>query len=121
MRLLFPLAIVSVVTGMGWLETFNVAMNDPVQYEAALKSAEKSIFAFGGAFLLMVFLDFFFDEKDVKWVTIVEGSKLMESVSAVANIELILAIATGIVLGQVTQDFNVVIAFMYGVLRNNFV
>lgn len=119
MRLVFPLAIVSFVTGMGWLETFNVAMNEPARYEAALKSAETSIFAFGGAFLLMVFLDFFFEEKDVKWVTIVEGSKLVEKVSSVANIELIIAIAIGIVLGHFTQDFGVLVAFMYGVLLHS--
>lgn len=119
MRLLFPLVIVSIVTGMGWIETLDMAMNDPLKYETALKSAEHSIFAFGGAFLLMVFLDFFFEEKEVKWVHFVEGSQLMKSVSTVANIELIIAIFTGILLGHITQNFDVLVSFMYGVLLHS--
>lgn len=119
MRLVFPLAIVSLVTGMGMLETLQVAMNQPDEYEKVLKSTESTIFAFGGAFLLMVFLDFFFGEHDVKWVTFVEGSKTMETFSGVANIELITAIMVGIALGHITQDFGVVLAFMYGVLLHS--
>lgn len=119
MRLVFPLAIVSIVTGMGMIETLHVAMNQPDEYEKVLKSTESTIFAFGGAFLLMVFLDFFFGEHDVKWVTFVEGSKTMETFSGVANIELITAIMIGIGLGHITQDFSVVLAFMYGVLLHS--
>lgn len=119
MRLIFPLAIVAVVTGMGMIETLQVAMNEPDRYEAMLKSTESTIFAFGGAFLLMVFLDFFFGDHDVKWVSFVEGSKTMEKFSGVANIELITAIMIGIGLGHITQDFGVVLAFMYGVLLHS--
>ncbi|MBD3809867.1 MAG: DUF475 domain-containing protein [Sulfuricurvum sp.] len=111
MRLVFPLAIVSFVTGMGMIETLQVAMNQPDEYEKVLKSTESTIFAFGGAFLLMVFLDFFFEEKEIKWVTFVEGSKLMKKASTVNSIELIMAIITGILLGHITHDFGVVLAF----------
>lgn len=119
MRLLFPLAIVAIVTGMGLMETLQVAINEPARYEGILKSTETTIFAFGGAFLLMVFLDFFFQERDIKWVKFVEGSKIVEKFSGVANIELITAIIIGIVLGHITQDFGVVLAFMYGVLLHS--
>lgn len=119
MRLLFPLAIVSIVTGMGLSETLQVAINEPARYEGILKSTETTIFAFGGAFLLMVFLDFFFEERDIKWVKFVEGSKIVEKFSGVANIELITAIIVGITLGHVTHDFGVVLAFMYGVLLHS--
>lgn len=119
MRLVFPLAIVSFVTGMGMIETLQVAMNQPDEYEKVLKSTESTIFAFGGAFLLMVFLDFFFEEKEIKWVTFVEGSKLMKKASTVNSIELIMAIITGILLGHITHDFGVVLAFMYGVLLHS--
>lgn len=119
MRLIFPLAIVSFVTEMGMIETLQVAMNEPARYESILKTTESTIFAFGGAFLLMVFLDFFFEERDIKWVTIVEGSRFMEKASSVANIELITAIMVGIALGHITQDFGVVLAFMYGVLLHS--
>ncbi len=116
MRLLFPLAIVAIATGMGLVETLQVAMGEPERYEAILKSTEKSIFAFGGAFLLMVFLGFFFEERDVSWIKILEKSTLVQKVSLLSNVELTIAIATGIVLGHSTQDFSVLLAFMYGVL-----
>ena len=116
MRLIFPLAIVAIVTGMGLFETLDVAMNQPLVYEKALKSAEQTIFAFGGAFLLMVFLDFFFEERDIKWMHFVEGSKIVEKASKINNIELIIAIMVGLGLGHITGSFSVVMAFMYGVL-----
>ena len=116
MRLIFPLAIVAIVTGMGLFETLDVAMNQPLVYEKALKSAEQTIFAFGGAFLLMVFLDFFFEERDIKWMHFVEGSKIVEKASTINNIELIIAIMVGLGLGHITGSFSVVMAFMYGVL-----
>ena len=47
MRLLFPLAIVSIVTGMGLFETLHVAMNEPHRYESILKTTETTIFSFG--------------------------------------------------------------------------
>jgi len=119
MRLIFPLAIVSIASGMGFIETLDVAMHQPKEYETILKTTEANIFAFGGAFLLMVFLDFFFEERDVKWVRFIEGSKIVEHFSGVANIELILAILTGIVLGHATQDFNILLSFMYGVLLHS--
>lgn len=119
MRLVFPLAIVSVASGMGLLETLDVAMHQPQQYESILKTTESSIFAFGGAFLLMVFLDFFFEEREIKWVRFIEGSKIVERFSAVSNIELIIAILAGIILGHITQDFNVLLAFMYGVFLHS--
>lgn len=116
MRLLFPLGIVAIATGMGLIETLQVAIGEPERYEAVLKSTEKNIFAFGGAFLLMVFLDFFFEEKEVYWIKMLENSKLITKLSLLSNIELSIAIAVGIGLGHTTQDFSVLLAFMYGVL-----
>ena len=119
MRLLFPLAIVSVVTGLGFLEVLDIAINEPKRYELSLHSAESQIFAFGGAFLLMVFLDFFFEDHEVKWFKFLEGSRAIKGFSQVANIELIIAIITGIALGHFTQNFEVLLAFMYGVLLHS--
>jgi hypothetical protein len=119
MRLLFPLAIVAIVTGMGLLETLDVAMNDAARYESILKSTEGTIFAFGGAFLLMVFLDFFFEEREITWLGIVENSRILKRFSGVSNIELIIAIIVGLTLGEITESFSVVMAFMFGVLLHS--
>jgi len=116
MRLIFPLAIVAIVTNMGLVETFYTALNNPVKYEHALKSAENTIFAFGGAFLLMVFLDFFFEEKEVAWIKKLENSKLVKKLSLLSNISLSIAIMVGLILGHLTNSFDILLAYMYGVL-----
>lgn len=74
MRVLFPLLIVGVVAKMGPVEVVNLALFHPADYARALVSAHHQIAAFGGAFLMMVFLKFFIDEnKDVHWVSVLEA------------------------------------------------
>ena len=116
MRLIFPLAIVAIVTNMGLMETFYTALNNPAKYEHALKSTEHTIFAFGGAFLLMVFLDFFFEEKEVAWIKKLENSRLVKKLSLLSNISLSIAIMVGLILGHLTNSFDILLAYMYGVL-----
>jgi hypothetical protein len=73
MRLVFPIVIVAVAAGINMPEVVNLALNDQAQYAHLLKEAYPDIAAFGGIFLLMVFLNFFFDEeKDHHWVSFIE-------------------------------------------------
>ena len=45
-----------------------MALNDPVQYSEKLLAHHAEIAAFGGMFLLLVFLNFLFDDgKDTHW------------------------------------------------------
>ncbi|KAA8731636.1 DUF475 domain-containing protein [Acinetobacter qingfengensis] len=68
MRLIFPLLIVAVTADMGMIEVAKLALNDPAQYSARLMAHHAEIAAFGGMFLLLVFLNFMFDdEKDTHW------------------------------------------------------
>ena len=73
MRFVFPLVVVSAVARLGPLEALRLAAFRPDEYARLLTSAHVALGAFGGAFLAMVFLKFFFDEeKDVHWVGAVE-------------------------------------------------
>lgn len=73
MRFVFPLAVVSVVAKIGPIETVRLAAFDPNEYARLLQSAHVSLGAFGGAFLAMVCLKYFFDaEKEVHWIAVVE-------------------------------------------------
>ena len=65
MRMIFPLAIVAVIAGVGIIDAFLLAVFNPVKYAEALTSAHVAVAAFGGAFLLMVFLKYFIDRKKV--------------------------------------------------------
>lgn len=69
MRLVFPLAIVSIAATLGPLEAIKLAFTQPEEYERILTSVHHEVVGFGGAFLLMIFLDFFFNkEKDHHWL-----------------------------------------------------
>jgi hypothetical protein len=73
MRIVFPLAIVAIAAGLGPVETVQLSLNDPVRYEEIVSSAHVGIAGFGGAFLAMVGLKFFFDQdKEVHWIAVVE-------------------------------------------------
>jgi hypothetical protein len=73
MRFAFPLLIVAVVANMGPINALLLAIHDPKQYESILTSVHNEISAFGGAFLMMLFLKFFFDEeKEIYWVSMIE-------------------------------------------------
>ena len=68
MRLIFPVVIVAVTADMGVIEVAKLALNDPKTYSERLMAHHAEIAAFGGAFLLLVFLNFFLDEgKDTHW------------------------------------------------------
>ncbi len=122
MRFLFPIIIVAVASGMGVLETFNIAVENPSQYQETLQSVEKLIYAFGGSFLLMVFFDFLFDEdREAKWIKILEESKALEKASSINNIELILSISIGIILVYLTKDYGVALAYFGGILLHSLI
>ena len=69
MRLVFPSIIVSFSGGISAIETMKMALNNPDQYAQVLTDAYPVISAFGGMFLLLVFLNFLFDSnKETHWL-----------------------------------------------------
>lgn len=74
MRLIFPIVIVAVTADMGMIEVVQMALNDPKTYSEKLLAHHAEIAAFGGLFLLLVFLNFLFDDgKDVHWFVPLES------------------------------------------------
>jgi hypothetical protein len=73
MRIIFPLLIVVIAANVGPWTAIVMAASQPEEYARIMKEAHLPIAAFGGTFLMMVGLSFFFDnEKDVHWVTWIE-------------------------------------------------
>jgi hypothetical protein len=69
MRLLLPLLIVSLTTGMVFSEVYNMAVNEPEKYSEQLHHHHAEVMLFGGGFLMMVALTWLFDhERDVHWL-----------------------------------------------------
>lgn len=61
MRFIFPIVIVMITAGLSWSTVLDSALNDPAAYAKHLEEAYPLISSFGGAFLLMLSLYFFFD------------------------------------------------------------
>lgn len=69
MRVVFPILIVSLTSGLSWGSVIDLAFNHPAEYAHHLEDAHPVISAFGGAFLLMLAFQFFFDdERDTLWL-----------------------------------------------------
>ncbi|OBH24235.1 hypothetical protein A5692_05410 [Mycobacterium sp. E342] len=83
MRLLFPLLIVWATAGLDPVRAMELALRPPPHgalefpdgspsYEKLITAAHPQIAAFGGMFLLMLFLDFIVYDRDIKWLKWIE-------------------------------------------------
>ncbi|MDT9684877.1 DUF475 domain-containing protein [Streptomyces sp. TRM76323] len=72
MRLVFPVVIVAISAKVGPIEAVQLALDQPEQYKNLVTDAHAAIAAFGGMFLLMIFLDFIFEEREHKWLAWLE-------------------------------------------------
>jgi uncharacterized protein len=73
MRLVFPLVIVAVATGLGMIDVWHMALDTPTEYARHLTDNHAEVATFGGAFLLLVFLNFLFDDdKELHWLGWIE-------------------------------------------------
>ena len=83
MRLLFPLLIVWASAGIDPVRAMELALHPPPHgaleypdgspsYQKLVLAAHPQIAAFGGIFLLMLFLDFIVYDRDIKWLKWIE-------------------------------------------------
>ena len=73
MRLVFPLLIVAVVAHLNPFEALKMAAFAPQDYAHIMSSVHHEVSAFGGAFLMLVALKYFFDHNtDVHWIGAIE-------------------------------------------------
>ena len=94
MRFLFPIAVVAIFAKLSVYNVIDLAFNNVNEYARYLELTHAPIVAFGGAFLLMLFMDYFTEEKDVHWISCIEN-KLM----CLSNLRGICTIVTLAVLG----------------------
>jgi uncharacterized protein len=99
MRLIFPLIVVTIAGHISPVQALDLALHHPHQYAAKLTEAHPAIGAFGGIFLLMIFLDFVFGDQDIKWLVHLERplakiGKLDQASVIIALLFLIVAATT---------------------------
>lgn len=99
MRFVFPLVIVTVMASVNPWEALVIAATQPDRYAELMLNAHLQVSAFGGTFLMMVALNFFYDEdKKVHWISLFEKipvflGKKVESVSAIITLVVMSGIA----------------------------
>ncbi|TCJ39313.1 DUF475 domain-containing protein [Parafrankia sp. BMG5.11] len=118
MRIVFPLAIVAIAAGLGPIDAVSLSLNDPLEYERIVSSAHIGIAGFGGAFLAMVGLKFFFDgEKDIHWIGTIERFLGRFAALPAAEIALLLLAVWGISLTLESADaLTFVVAAILGLV-----
>lgn len=73
MRIVFPIVVVALSAQLSWNEVLSLAISNPEAYSKALEIAHPTIAAFGGMFLTMLALHFFFDKhRKIMWLKAVE-------------------------------------------------
>ncbi len=118
MRLVFPIVIVAVVTGLGFVEVINLALKEPVRYGQVLTSAYPMIAAFGGSFLLMVFFNFIFDlKRKVHWLGTFE--RYLAAMGKLDSLGIVLALIVAVAISLFVTEalrFHVLLSGVAGVM-----
>lgn len=102
MRVLFPLLIVWIASGLGPVEAIRLALNPPADgashfpdgspsYETLITDAHPQIASFGGMFLLMLFLDFVLSQKQVTWLSWIE--RPLQRIGRLPRLDVVLGIS----------------------------
>jgi hypothetical protein len=96
MRLVFPLVVVAFAAGLSPTEAVSLAMEKgdpetPGTYGYILHEAHPSIAAFGGMFLLMLFLNFLLDEREVLWLRWIE--RPFQAIGRIDSTAVVIALA----------------------------
>ncbi len=103
MRIVFPILIVVFAAKIGPIEALRLAASEPEEYSRIVGDAHLSIAAFGGAFLMMVALKYFFDEgKDIHWIASVEGA--MSRFSSVQGLELAIVLTIILIFATIMPE-----------------
>ncbi|MEM8518586.1 MULTISPECIES: DUF475 domain-containing protein [unclassified Janthinobacterium] len=116
MRLLFPLVIVSVATGLGLLDVWTMATTTPDVYAKHLTDNHAQVAAFGGAFLLLVFLNFLFDdEKELHWLGWAEEKVNALGTESLAVLITMGAVAACVAMGPAEEKYSVLASGIVGI------
>jgi hypothetical protein len=91
MRLVFPILVVTIFAAISPISVIKMALFNSTEYAHYLHLAHAPIVTFGGAFLMMLFLSYFFNgNKNTHWIKPIE--KPLSQVGDLKGIEIILTL-----------------------------
>ncbi len=118
MRFLFPILVVSIFSKLKMLEVAKIALSDSDKYAYYLHQTHAQIVTFGGMFLIMLFLNYFFNhEKEVHWIRPLEN--WLSHFDHIKGIEVIISLLMLLGLQNIVPDeqkLHVIIAGISGVI-----
>lgn len=103
MRIVFPLLIVVIAAHVGPIDALVMAASRPEDYARIMHDAHLPIAAFGGTFLMMVGLSYFFDgEKDIHWISWLEGQ--MARFASIKGIEVAFVLVVALAFARLLPE-----------------
>lgn len=118
MRLLFPLLIVSQAADLDISAVWQMALNNPKMFSTHLTNHHAEVAAFGGVFLLLVFLNFLFDEeKELHWLGNVEAK--LASFGKLGSLPVLVTLISVIIISglvEVEKQFVVLKSGIWGIV-----
>lgn len=113
MRIVFPLLIVVVAADLGPWQAIHLAATQPNEYARIIGEAHIGIAAFGGSFLMMVALNYFFDEgKQIHWIAMLE--RQMARFASVRGLEVALVLLVMLCFSQLLPDHKLGVFLLAG-------
>ncbi|MGI3780682.1 MAG: DUF475 domain-containing protein, partial [Janthinobacterium lividum] len=123
MRLVYPLIVVGVTAKLSPVEAVRLALDKgdpdkPGTYGYLLHDAHPAIAAFGGVFLLMLFLDFIFEERELTWLSWVERPLArigkLDQLSAV--VAMVVVVVSAYTLAPSSKESTVLVSGVLGMI-----
>ncbi len=105
MRIVFPLLIVVIAANIGPWQALVLAASQPEEYSRIMTEAHLPIAAFGGSFLMMVALSFFFNqEKDIHWIRVVEQK--IADYSSIKGVEIAIVLVFMLIFSKLVGSYQ---------------
>ncbi len=91
MRFLFPVLVVAVFAKLDMVTVAKIAITDSQKYAGYLHETHAPIVTFGGMFLIMLFLNYFFNhKKEVHWIKPIEAP--LSHMDHISGIEIVISL-----------------------------
>lgn len=113
-RVILPVLIVALAAGLSFGSVVDLALNHPEEYGEHLHEAHPVIAAFGGMFLLMIFLQYFLAEREVKWLKWIETT--LQKAGRLPNLSILLALAVLFIASHLVDGHERVLVLEAGIV-----
>ena len=113
MRFLFPILVVAAFSGLTVIGVAKLALYDVDKYAHYLHLVHAPLVTFGGAFLMMIFLSYFFNkDKECHWICCLEQP--LQKLNCVKYIDVVIALISLMILQNFIPEEQKVAVLMAG-------